>query len=230
VKKVVELAKDWCDISTVPVAERVPEKLRGLFWMQFVATSDLNVCFSLGRWDPATLTMVLHVYETFTWAANPQGFFAQQNMLGAFYYLKFESKELKKATITMKGRAPGSFVFEGFVKATMRHTMEERSSSNGKQGDRWFRRIADPLTGILTAPLLASYFLVRIADGDLKPTSYAPQFERIGLAKMLSRGTHSVCVMKCPRGGVHYPKRHPPKPASLLQWVSQPKPSVNILQ
>lgn len=198
IPSILSTAKSWCDISTVPRAERVPAKLRGLFWMKMVATSDLNVCMSLGRWNPKTLTMTLHVYESFTWAVNPLGLGAQQNMLGAYYIFKFDSPKLTKAVITLQGRGPGSFVFQFFVAGTMYHTMEE-TDGNAHPGDVWFRRIADPATGLLTYPLFASYYLVRVLDADMNPTDRASEFNMLAPAKMLSRGAIATSVMKCNR-------------------------------
>jgi len=48
---IVETAHEWCRADLVPEDKRVPEFLRGLYWMKDLELPDVAFCPSLGEWE-----------------------------------------------------------------------------------------------------------------------------------------------------------------------------------
>lgn len=65
-------AHEWCRSDLVPSHKRVPEFLRGLYWMKDLFLSDVAFCGSLGEWDAETLTARLPVWSTFVVGKTPE--------------------------------------------------------------------------------------------------------------------------------------------------------------
>lgn len=62
---VAEAAKSWCRADLVPEEKRVPEFLRGFYWMKDLALPDVGFCPSLGEWDAKTRSLRLAVWTHF---------------------------------------------------------------------------------------------------------------------------------------------------------------------
>jgi len=65
-------AHEWCNSDLVPEHLRVPEKMRGLFWMKNLSISDIAFCGSLGEWDAETLTVRIPVWMGFIVGREPE--------------------------------------------------------------------------------------------------------------------------------------------------------------
>lgn len=61
----VKEAHTWCNSDLVPADKRVPEFLRGLYWMKDLQLDDVAFCPSLGEWDPETRSAKLAVWTHF---------------------------------------------------------------------------------------------------------------------------------------------------------------------
>jgi len=64
-------AHEWCNSALVPEHLRVPEVMRGFFWMKGLALSDVGFCGSLGEWDAQTLTVRIPVWMGFVVGREP---------------------------------------------------------------------------------------------------------------------------------------------------------------
>lgn len=65
-------AHEWCRSDSMPEDQRVPEVLRGLFWMKDLTLSDIAFCGSLGEWNAETLTARLPVWSSFVVGKKPE--------------------------------------------------------------------------------------------------------------------------------------------------------------
>jgi len=109
-------AHEWCRTDLVPEDRRVPDVLRGLFWMKDLALDDVAFCGSLGEWDAETLTARLPVWSTFVVGKQPeeevpqliediagQGWSHRSLLLGAhalIYSITFTNSSLTEAHIS----------------------------------------------------------------------------------------------------------------------------------
>lgn len=118
----------------VPEDKRVPEFLRGLYWMKDLALTDIAFCPSLAEWNETTLTARMPVWASFVVGREsheevPQlivdvsgkgkpwtlfGFGIGENVL--IYSIQFTNRTFKEAIIT-----PSAPIFN----AISRHTMTE---------------------------------------------------------------------------------------------------------
>lgn len=64
-------AHEWCRSDLVPEDKRVPEAMRGLYWMKGLALSDVAFCGSLGEYDPETFTVRIPVWMGFVVGREP---------------------------------------------------------------------------------------------------------------------------------------------------------------
>lgn len=65
-------AHRWCRSDLVPEHLRVPERMRGLYWMKGLGLSDVAFCPSLAEWDAERLTARLPVWMTFVVGKQPE--------------------------------------------------------------------------------------------------------------------------------------------------------------
>jgi len=97
-------AASWCNSSRVPPEKRVPEQLRGLYWMMELGLPDLSFCTSLAEWNNDTLTAILPEWSTFIFRKESwetvSSLAAGVAKTRYYYYLKFTDSSLSRATIT----------------------------------------------------------------------------------------------------------------------------------
>lgn len=107
-------AHEWCRSDIVPEDKRVPEVLRGLFWMKGLSLSDVAFCGSLGEWDAETLTARLPVWSTFIAGKETDEDVPSMIMsisgvrnrrkIPMIYSLQFTNSSLKEAEINPNAR------------------------------------------------------------------------------------------------------------------------------
>jgi len=68
-----EHAHEWCNSNLVPPEKRVPEFLRGLYWMKDLKLDDIAFCPSLGEWNATTRSLRLAVWTHFVFRRKKTG-------------------------------------------------------------------------------------------------------------------------------------------------------------
>lgn len=150
----LEHAHEWCNSDLVPEDKRVPEQMRGLFWMKGLALSDVAFCGSLGEWDAETLTVRIPVWMGFVIGRQPEeevpqlaldtsGMGSRFSVMGfalgrhpLIYSIRFTNSSLKEAVII-----PSARIFN----AISRHPMielpatEDGTLPSERPGDIWDR-------------------------------------------------------------------------------------------
>jgi len=159
-------AHEWCNSNLVPEEKRVPEELRGLYWMKDLALDDVAFCPSLAEWDEDTLTAKMSVWNMFVFGKKQEEVVshlaetaAAIPVLGGslVYSIIFTNDTMKEADIkTNIGIANGLVSFPMWsIPETPDKTIQEK-----KPGDIFFR--LSSIAGFETG----TYFPVRIMDDD----------------------------------------------------------------
>jgi hypothetical protein len=143
-------AHEWCNSALVPEEKRVPEAMRGLYWMKGLALSDIAFCGSLGEYDPETFTVRIPVWMGFVVGREPEeeipqlildtsGMGSRFSIMGfalgrspLIYSIQFTNSSLQEAVIV-----PSARIFN----AISRHPMialpatEDGSLASERPGD-----------------------------------------------------------------------------------------------
>jgi len=145
-------AHEWCRTDLVPEDRRVPDVLRGLFWMKDLTLADVAFCGSLGEWDAETLTARLPVWSAFVVGKEPeeevphlielvagQGLSASALLLGRhamIYSITFTNSSLKEAYIS-----PSHHLFDAISHFPMveLQTTADGSFATERPGDLFIR-------------------------------------------------------------------------------------------
>lgn len=174
----LETAHEWCRSDLVPEEKRVPEVLRGFYWMKDLPLTDIAFCPSLAEWNATTRTARMPVWASFvvgresheevpalilgvsgkgTLLTTP----GEKLMLGntvLIYSIQFTDDTFKKAIIT-----PNAPVFNT---VTTHHMTELDQTPDGrivseKRGDIWDR--PSWALGVIS---IKNYYAVRVMDDD----------------------------------------------------------------
>lgn len=178
-------AATWCNASLVPPEKRVPEQLRGLYWMMNLSVADVAFCTSLAEWDSETMTGTLEPWTMFVarkevWETVPSWFTTIQKIAGWAYTksflftLKFKDSSFREATITTNN--PVLNFFESFPLRDVPETPDGLVKSE-KPDDILYRP-----TLLFNMFTFSEYWAVRIMDGD----GHVHQ-ERYALMKQLEK-------------------------------------------
>jgi len=115
-------AHEWCRSDIVPEHLRVPESLRGLYWMKDMPFSDIAFCGSLGEYDPETFTIRIPVWMGFVVGKEPDeeipALLVHELSTGSplIYSLVFTNSSMSEARIIPSN---------GLFNAISRHAMKE---------------------------------------------------------------------------------------------------------
>lgn len=135
VEEIVPRASEWCSIDRVPVDERAPAKLQGLFWHKGYSGSSIVTCMTLGKWDASTRTLTLPVYEAIMWKTTPQAKYLQSQLMGRVYVFKFNAA-LNYADISPSGTGGLTMIQGALFADLMSWTMREMAGAPGEKWDR----------------------------------------------------------------------------------------------
>lgn len=169
VMQVAARATEWCSLDRVPLEQRPPKKLQGLYWYYHYGGSGMFMCFNLGKWDAASNTLVIPTYEAIAWKKTNPAKYLMINTKGRAYKVKFDSPKLDTAKIQATGASikdGGSLSLmvqsKGFAQLT---NFEMRELPGGSPGEKW-----DRISAFRTGQEIAAgrYQLWRILDGNLK--------------------------------------------------------------
>lgn len=122
IREFVESAREWCRSDKLPADKRIPEKMRGLYWLMDLNLQNFAFCTSIAEWDAETMEMTLVVWTHFTFYQKPEvaydghmvpkmawddAFFKlSSSRQPLIYKMRFNSSDMSFATII-----PNSLVF-----------------------------------------------------------------------------------------------------------------------
>lgn len=157
VADLVKTAHEWCRADSVPADKRVPEFLRGLYWMKDLGLPDIAFCPSLAEWTKkpgggAVAKLAVWTHFVFRKAKGENVSSLAENVaavpgLGRFrknggpliYTIDFPDDTFEVASITTN-----YWLLNRFIKFPLRAFKEGEATPDGqvvsqKKGDVWDR-------------------------------------------------------------------------------------------